>query len=226
MTMQTALFTLPSPQPAHPAQYTEALYPTMARMLTGCTRVLDPFGGKGGVFTLERWQPSIAFHAVEIEPEWAACHPKTEVGNALHLRWSDGYFDGVCTSPAYGSRMADTLLDGYERITYTAKLGRKLHVDNAGILQWGDKYRTFHLAAWTEARRVLQPGGVFVLNIKDHIRNGQRQPVTAWHVEALQSLGFIECEHVHVACPGMRWGANADKRVEYESVIKFILEMK
>lgn len=226
------LFALPTAQPAHPAQYTEALYPTMARMLTGCTRVLDPFGGKGGVFTLERWQPSIAFHAVEIEPEWAACHPKTEVGNALHLRWADGYFDGVCTSPTYGNRMADSLRNPenwareYNYITYAQKINRPLHEDNSGGLQWGDKYRTFHLAAWTEARRVLQPGGVFILNIKDHIRNGQRQPVTAWHVEALQSLGFIEREHIHIACPGMRWGANADKRVEYESVIKFILEMK
>lgn len=218
------LFPMPDAQPAHPAQYTEALYPTMARMLTGCTRILDPFGGKGGIFTLERWLPEAEFCAVEIEPEWAACHPKTEQGNALHLRWEDGYFDGICTSPAYGNRMADTLLDAYERLTYTARLGHALHPDNAGGMQWGDKYRAFHTQAWTEARRVLKLGGVFVLNIKDHIRGGEHQYVTAWHIQTLESLGFRFVEHEQIACPGMRWGANSDKRVEYESVVKFTKE--
>ena len=48
-------------------------------------------------------------------------------------------------------------------------------------MQWGDAYRSFHVKAWREAWRVLRPGGRFVLNIKDHIRNGERMPVTDWH---------------------------------------------
>ena len=215
------LFPLPDAQPAHPAQYTEALYPTMARMLAGCMRILDPFGGKGGVFVLERWLPQAEICAVELEPEWAACHPKTEQGNALHLRWSDNYFDAVCTSPTYGNRMADVTPG---RISYAAYLGEKLSPDNSGAMQWGDKYRAFHVAAWTEARRVLAGGGVFVLNIKDHIRNSERQYVTAWHIQTLETLGFRFVEHEQIACPGMRWGANSEARVEYESVIKFIKE--
>jgi hypothetical protein len=67
--------------------------------------------------------------------------------------------------------------------------------------------------------RALQPGGRFVLNIKDHIRGGERQPVTDWHIDALKALGFTLREHVQIACPGMRWGANSQARVEYESVI-------
>lgn len=229
--MQTSLFTLPTPKPAHPAQYTTALYPTMARMLTGCTRILDPFGGKGGIFTLERWLPEAEICAVEIEPEWAVCHPKTEQGNALHLRWEDGYFDGICTSPAYGNRMADGLgnlnqVKPWHRIRYAGDLGRNLHPDNGGGMQWGDKYRAFHTQAWTEARRVLKSSGVFVLNIKDHIRGGERQYVTAWHIQTLESLGFRFVEHEQIACPGMRWGANSDKRVEYESVIKLVKETR
>ena len=207
--------------PKHPARYTDALLTTFVDMLRGADRILDPFGGTGKVFLLERWLPWAEIQAVEIEPEWAALNPRTTLGNALDLPWGDGYFDAVCTSPAYGNRMADTLLDDYERITYTAKLGRPLHADNAGGMQWGDKYRQFHVAAWTEATRVLSSGGRFVLNIKDHIRSGKRQHVTEWHIEALQALGLQLVEHKQVACPGNRYGQNAAARVGYESVILF-----
>jgi hypothetical protein len=213
---------------AHPAKYTDALLPAMADMLTGRTRILDPFGGTGKVFELAAWLPDAQIEAVEIEPEWAACHPRTTLGNALSLLWADDYFDAVCTSPTYGNRMADhhNAKDASHRRTYRHMLGRELHADNAGALQWGDAYRTFHVAAWTEARRVLQPGGVFVLNIKDHIRGGVVQPVTEWHVKTLCGLGFAEMEHRRINTPSMRYGRNADKRVEYESVILFELQSK
>jgi hypothetical protein len=51
-------------------------------------------------------------------------------------------------------------------------LGRPLTPGNSGALQWGEEYRALHVAVWTECRRVLKPGGIFVLNVKDHIRGG------------------------------------------------------
>ena len=219
-----ALFDVPAANPAHPAKYTDALLLTMAQMLKGRRRILDPFGGTGKVFLLEAWLPDAQIEAVEIEPEWAAINPRTTHGNALDLPWGDGYFDAVCTSPTYGNHMADQSIMATAK--YRANLGRKLHPDNSGACSWGPQYRSLHIAAWTEARRVLQVGGVFVLNIKNHIRGGVVQPVTEWHVDTLQALGFRMLQHERINTPSMRYGRNSDKRVEYESVVLFELTTK
>lgn len=211
--------------PRHPARYTDVLLPVFAELLQGSARILDPFGGTGKVFELEALLPTVQIEAIEIEPEWAAMHPKTTLGNALALPWPSAYFDAVVTSPTYGNRMADhhNAKDGSKRMTYRHTLGRALHTDNAGALQWGDGYRDFHTQAWAEARRVLCPGSRFVLNIKDHIRRGRRQEVTAWHCETLQGLGFALVDHRRVQCPGQRFGANGGARIDYESVLLFRL---
>ena len=206
--------------PPHPAQYTEALLPIMARYLSGCSRILDPFAGVGGVFKLAAWLPAAQIEAVELEPEWAAADARITVGSALALPWAAGHFDAVATSPAYGNRMADhhEARDSSHRHTYRHALGRPLSAGNAGGLQWGEQYRQFHQQAWAEARRVLRHGGLFALNCKDHFRAGERQPVTEWHIGELQRQGFVLVDRVQVACPGQRHGANADLRMEYETV--------
>jgi tRNA G10 N-methylase Trm11 len=219
------LFPLTAAAPSHPAKYTDALLVTMAKMLQGRKRICDPFCGTGKIFLLEHWLGNVEIQGTEIEREFAARHPKTTLGNALYLPWGEGYFDAICTSPTYGNRMADTLLDDdkYKRMTYTAKLNRPLHPDNSGKLQWGKEYRELHRKAWIEARRVLQPGGSFVLNIKDHIRDGKRMRVTLWHIFCLKSLGFRLVRHEHIGTPSMKWGQNADARLPYESMILFAL---
>ena len=213
--------------PQHPAKYTDALIPSFVDMLRGSKRILDPFGGTGKIFDLAWWMPNVEIQAVEIEPEWAALHPKTMLGDALALPWGADYFDAVCTSPTYGNRMADGLrMADWNYITYAQKLGRKLNSNNSGSLQWGPKYKAFHVGAWIEAKRVLQVGGRFILNIKDHIRDGERQYVTDWHIETLQSLNFKLIDHKQIEVPSMRQGQNSEARVPYESVILFRLEAK
>jgi len=152
-------------------------------------------------------------------------HRNTIQADALNLPFKDDSFDCIATSPTYGNRFADSheAKDGSERRSYTHDLGRKLHQNNSGSLHWGDAYRDFHERAWAESLRVLKPGGIFILNISDHIRGGELMPVSEWHIKALKSLGrgFILREVIDVPTPRMRFGENSGARVEAEHVIKF-----
>lgn len=206
----------------HPAKFSEDVIKTMATMLPEGGRILDPFGGIGGIFDLQLWM-NAEIEAIELEGEWAIQHPRIRLGNALALPFQMNYFDAIATSPTFGNRMADKLIDQYKRITYAAMLERPLHPDNSGAMQWGKDYRAFHRAAWIEAKRVLKPGGSLVLNMKDHIRGGKRQRVTLWHVFCLMGLGFTPTQFERVPVRGMGYGQNGAARTPYESVISFHL---
>jgi len=205
---------------SHPARYSTNLIPIFADILDGYDHVLDPFAGTGRIHDLPMHTVG-----VEIEPEWAALHPDTVEGSALELPWEDAEFDAVCTSPTYGNRLADShnASDPERRRSYTHDLGRKLSDDNSGAMQWGDEYREFHETAWAEAVRVLRPGGRFVLNIKDHIRGGVQQPVTAWHVAALVDLGMRYNAELSQGAPTghLQQGSNSEARAGQELVLVF-----
>jgi hypothetical protein len=183
--------------------------------------VLDPFAGTGKVHT---FAPEWDTQGIEIEPEWAALHNRTRQGDALDLPYSPGEVDAIVTSPCYGNRMADTYLGdakGSKRYTYTTALGRLPTDGSAAAMQWGPEYRVFHEQAWTEALRVLAPGGHFILNISDHIRSGIVQPVTTWHVATLCHAGLKMLDIVPISTRRQRHGANSDLRVNNEWVIMF-----
>jgi hypothetical protein len=204
---------------SHPARFSNAildqLVVLLGRHLEAGSWILDPFAGTGRIHEINEWvvEP-YEISAIEIEPEWANLHPDTRVGNALRTTYTDGAIDGYVTSPCYGNRLADHhhASDPESRRSYTHDLGRDLSPDNAGALQWGPEYRDFHERAWKEATRVLRPGGVFVLNIKDHTRDGVRQHVAGWHVTTLCRLGFTLLEHVEVETPSLRVGENREGR--------------
>lgn len=183
-------------------------------------QLLDPFAGTGRIHALHR--PGIvATTGVEIEREWANLNTRTRLGDALSLPFDPTTFDVIATSPTYGNRLADShaAKDGSIRHSYTHDLGKRLHPNNSGQLQWGPKYRTFHVEAWREANRVLKPGGLFILNVSDHIRQHEIVPVSEWHLDFLtMTLGFKVERHILIPTPRLRFGANSKARVERENL--------
>ena len=215
------------PQKSHPATFSGPILDVVAAHLreAGVTgTVLDPFAGEGGIHEL-RDRAGVHTIGVEIEPEWAATHPDTRVGNALELgtTFAPGSIDAIVTSPTYGNRMADhhDAKDDSVRLTYKHTLGHDLHEDNSGQMQWGDEYRRFHETAWAEAEGALKPGGTLTLNIKNHIRDGQVQRVAEWHIDTLYGLGLHLTQMDMVPTSGLMAGANADKRTQAEYVLTF-----
>lgn len=230
----------------HPAKFSPEVLQVISMMLETYTtnnrikHVLDPFAGTGGVLALAEgwWVPETQWILNEIEPEWALececqmiardvsgvvlCHDWLKMDPHPVFQWW-GEVDLAITSPAYGNRMADrhqpSPEDTSKRITYRHRLGRQLHENNSGGMQWGDKYRDFHRLAWRELFDAMRPGGLFVLNVSDHIRDGDRVPVIAWHKSVLSRVGFQLVEERWVGTKRMGFGANRDARVDHESVI-------
>jgi DNA modification methylase len=215
----------------HPAPFSREILSLVERqhLLPDTGIVLDPMAGVGNIHRLAT--PTCRTVGIELEPEWAAAHPDTMVGNALRLPFGRASFDGVMTSPCYGNRLADhhRARDGSTRRSYTHDLQhtandpeRRLHPDNSGTLRATKaEYWAFHARAWVEVRRVLRPGGRFVLNVSDHISRGVVVPVVERHTDLVLLSGFTLVKEFRVTTRRLRYGANNRLRVPTESVLVF-----
>lgn len=223
------------PRP-HPAAFSEPLIPVMAQMIREMDAVegdmLDPFAGIGRGSRIAE-ECGRSFVGVEIEPEWAMQHPSVVCGDSRRLPFADETFGAVGSSPAYGNRLADqyagSLTDEAElragrkikRRTYRVFLGRPLSAGSGAAMQWGDDYRELHRQVWSESVRCLKPGGVFVLNIKDHFRRDELQGVVEWHVEVLESLGLRLERRCEVGTRQYTVGSAGSKKRSPELVLGF-----
>lgn len=235
----------------HPAKYSKSVINLIHREVQrivnngdlGEWHVLDPFGGIGGIFDLhlmerdyEPGELTFKITNIEIEQEWAEaarCHQRYRGAHdsALHIDFFDyanhpsvqETFDLVIVSPTYGNRMADhhEARDDSKRNTYRHTLGRELTRGSSAGMQWGPEYRIFHHDAWEMVYKLLRPGGYFLLNVKDHIRQGVKQPVAAWHKATCENEGFQL--RLSFECPvgGNRQGENHEVRVDHEKVYLF-----
>lgn len=213
----------------HPAVYTNSFIPVFAELLEGKDNVLDVFGGTGKLALIKDFGFSGRVICNEIEKEWAnsSVHQVDEwrIGDAAKMDWAKSEtIDAICTSPTYGNRMADHFesKDGSSRITYRHTLGRCLSEHNTGRMQWGEKYRQKHLEVYKECFRVLKPSGSMIVNISNHIRNGEEIDVVAWHKEALRLSGFELIEERKIKTPRMGFGRNGNLRVECEVILVYI----
>ena len=208
----------------HPAPFSKVLYPWFRALLGEPDTLLDPFAGEGGVFKLQQWLPNTFIVGIEIEEDYCALDRRLTWGDATRLEYPANYFKAVLTSPTYANRMADhhNAKDGSRRIGYKFSLDHALHPRNTGGMQWGDQYRQLHTEAWQEVRRVLCPGGRFILNVGNHIRKGVEVDVAGWHRQTLVAMGFEHLVSVPVKTRRMRYGANRQLRIDHEWVMLFI----
>jgi SAM-dependent methyltransferase len=209
----------------HPAVYSRPVLRVIRELLGGDSerykRVLDPFAGTGRIHDLREY--GFETIGIELEKEWADLSEFTKQGTALKTGLRKGSVDAVATSPTYGNRLADSYeaTDPDRRHSYHFDLGRKPSEGSSAVMPWGDEYRAFHVKAWEEAVRVLKSNGRFILNIKDHIRDGEWQDVAAWHVSTIMALGFTMAAVRPVSTKGVPSGANAEVRSEAELVFAF-----
>ena len=88
----------------HPAKFSIEVLEALDEIVPTGVPILDPYAGVGYIHRLEgrdTW-------GLELEPEWATVHPRTVVGNALHLPYRSESWWWVVTSCTYGNRMADS----------------------------------------------------------------------------------------------------------------------
>lgn len=216
--------------PPHPAKYSAALYPLFREILDGYTVVLDPMCGLNQL-AVELPRPKWAVTGVEIEPTWAAASPFTICRDATKLSqlFPPNTFDACVVSPAYGNRMADhhKAKDASKRITYTHTLRTFLDDPDYELAENStcnlplhtQGYYGLHAAAWAGSVDALRSGGLFVLNTKNFYIGDDIQHVADLHLGILVGeLGLDFEVHHEVPTPGMKFGANRDKRVENEDV--------
>lgn len=110
------------------------------------------------------------------------------------------------------------------RNTYRHKLGRPLTEGSAAGLQWGEPYRALHEEVWGNVWLCLEEGGLFVLNVSDHIRKGEVVPVSQWHHDTIISMPFTCVDHVEVGTRRQKMGSNANVRVGHENIFAYVKE--
>jgi len=194
--------------------------------LSDCNNVYDPFAGTGKIALIKEYGFKGKIYCCEIESEWTRQFDGVDfwfIGDAAKTDFlPENTFDAICTSPTYGNRMADhfNAKDSSKRITYRHFLGRSLKLDNTGRMQWGEKYKDKHIEVYKELFRVLKDAGKFILNISDHIRNGEVVKVSDWHKNILIELGFNVVDDLKIETPRMGFGQNSQLRVSHERIIE------
>lgn len=208
--------TLPPP---HPAKFSEPILERIRPALEPDWLILDPFAGVGLVHTL-----SDRTIGIEIEPEWASAHPRTICANSMDMPLPDRCVQCIVTSPTYGNRMSDhhEAKDNSQRYTYRHLLGRPLSSWNTGSFLCNNPlYTGIHDQVYAECYRVLDYGGLFILNISDHMHHGKQVRVSDWHIENLCGQGFTLLGEERIPTKRMRNGENRDARVTYELLVTF-----
>jgi hypothetical protein len=208
----------------HPATFSNQFIDIFYDEIKDCYNILDPFAGTGKIGMVKNIGYTGKITCNDLEPEYKI-NCGYSIDKWLHIDASllTGCFDAIVTSPTYGNRMADShnAKDKSKRVTYTHKLGRKLHPENTGAMQWGDRYKLKHIECYNNFYKILEKNGKLIINISDHIRKGVVIDVSGWHLENICSIGFQLIKKYEIPVKRMRFGANNELRVSNEYIYVF-----
>ena len=209
------------PRPHH-TRYHPAILEAIEARIGDSKMILDPMAG-----TMERLAGLEArdrgWHQVwgiEYEREWVDGypHPRLQQGDARKLPFPKEHFDAIVVSPSYGNRDSDRTgewWDNFDRKTYAAALGRNVTDGSLCVPFNTEEYRAGHTLAWAESVRVLKTGGLFFINLKNHIRQGRIIRVSQWHREVLRDvLGLTEIDDTSIPTKGRLSGEHYAVRAE------------
>lgn len=214
----------------HPATFSAAVLDVMDHWIPKGTkdepvRILDPLAGIGkGPERFNRPQDYQLACGIELEQEWASQSPLVACGDGIdYMKTHPLTFDVVATSPPFHNRASDSHNqspnDTSSRNTYKHKLGRDLTTGSGAGLQWTNP----DTPAWVNRLtngcwRTIRHGGLFIFEMKDHVRNGKRQYVTDWYVQDAMEVGFTLLTAETVFSRGLP-GANSALKVPYSTVV-------
>lgn len=124
---------------SHPAPFSSVALEEALKILKRRSRVspgelvqcIDLFAGEGNIHRLMEMWDGIETYGIELEPEWAHKHPRTEVGRAEDTGYEDEQFDAAFWSPAFANRLADKY-DGKGKCKTCNGVGHTLPGDPQG----------------------------------------------------------------------------------------------
>lgn len=229
---------------AHPCPWTIEVLDEVARELNleaerlGLPRlaVIDPCAGTGErVFNHPTYQEHV-YIGLELEESFIAA-PWVQHGNARHIPYGAGSFDAYATSFVFPNGMCDSFIsseaDDSYRMTYSHKARKNrgdrtyvLHADHAGRYSWArgskkaeQRWKELHVDFIREGIRVLKPGGLFIVEMKDHWAGDELVPVAAWLIDRFVELGCTLEGVTRIPVRGNRKGSNREIREEHTNLI-------
>ena len=217
----------------NPAKYCDQFIPIFANYLKDVERLCDPMAGSCKIGMIRDFGFKGKIWCNEIEPEFIKMYYVNKYAILISNRdaanmwgYNDECFDGICTSPTYGNRLADwwDRHDNSKRISYGFALGRRPVSENTAGMHWGDKYREKSYAIWKEQYRLLCKNGILICNVSDFIKDHKIVPVVEFHRNTLMDLGLSLTQELIIPTQRMRFGQNWEARVDGEHILIFAKE--
>jgi hypothetical protein len=222
----------PTTPAVHPARYSPEVIDHFHTIIPRGAHLHDPYAGDGSRLGELADELYCTFTGTEIEPSFII-DGRVVAGDATDpSTYPDGRFI-IVTSPVYPNGIADSwkAQDPSRRRTYRAAIAaiegadRELHDNNMGRYGYRNTSATNPKRAtyWRLAASTVtcwSGATVAIVNVSDFMTRGKTEPVVdGWRDMLREVGGFNVVTETKVKTRRWRDAANADKRVETESVL-------